>query len=242
MVHTLPDYTSKWKNKTISSLVDNGELAARLGNIDTFDRRGNVIWMDDFEDNINKWAQTTLGTGAAVSLSTVKAHTGGSSCKLTTGDNTANSTFIYKQLAYPATGKMGLELAVQHHESIKYIDIVLHFYTGTRCYSAQLRYDVDDEDLEFRNLAGAFINLNATTVPQSEETLFNVYKIVCDSALNKWVRIIVNDTEYDVSEYFMWDAADATAPYLLVSIAITPDINDNLDCYVDNVIVTQNEP
>ena len=46
MVHTLPDYSTKYRMTNVFGNIDHSELAARLGSPSTFDRRGNIIFMD----------------------------------------------------------------------------------------------------------------------------------------------------------------------------------------------------
>ena len=72
--------------------VSNAELAARLGSPDTFDRRGDVLWMDDFESGL-KWRTSLLGTGSLIDLTATMAASGGKCCRLVTGS--ANNDYAY---------------------------------------------------------------------------------------------------------------------------------------------------
>ncbi len=109
MVHTLPDYTSKWKTQTVTAIADNAELAARLKSIVTFDRRGNIIWMDDFEGAILLWETALSGTDAAIAISAASAHQGSTSCKLTAGKTATRYAIIRKDLAPVKESRFGLE-------------------------------------------------------------------------------------------------------------------------------------
>ena len=72
MVHTLPDYTTKYKTAIVFGNLDHAELAARLGSIDIYDRRGAVIDLDNFEAPYMRWIGETLGGGGNVTLTTEK--------------------------------------------------------------------------------------------------------------------------------------------------------------------------
>ncbi|GAH58675.1 unnamed protein product, partial [marine sediment metagenome] len=49
MVHTLPDYSTKYKMTNLFGNLDNSELAARIKPLSMLDRAGHLIWYDDFE-------------------------------------------------------------------------------------------------------------------------------------------------------------------------------------------------
>ena len=68
MAGETPDYGRLSAQATVFPVTDLGELAARLGSIVSHDRRGDVIWLDGFEDGLDKWQPTTSGSGAAVDL------------------------------------------------------------------------------------------------------------------------------------------------------------------------------
>ena len=57
MGHGYPDYGTQGPVSTVHSIQDLGELAVRLGSIVTFDRRGNVLWLDGFDSGIGAWSK-----------------------------------------------------------------------------------------------------------------------------------------------------------------------------------------
>ena len=65
MAHGHPDYGGAAPLATVYTLQDLAELAARLGSIDVFDRRGNVLLLDDFESGIKKWLFGGTGSYSA---------------------------------------------------------------------------------------------------------------------------------------------------------------------------------
>ncbi len=86
MVHTLPDYTSKWKMLKLSANVDNAELAARINGINTFDRRGNVLYIEDFVCPNIVHPISYLGGAGAATISCAYRKTGEYSLKVVTDD------------------------------------------------------------------------------------------------------------------------------------------------------------
>ena len=82
MVHTLPPWTSKYRLVKIFANVDVAELVVRLGSPVSFDRRGNVVLIDDFAASVIKWSYPGYGTGNGHELSTAWAKSGSQSLKL----------------------------------------------------------------------------------------------------------------------------------------------------------------
>jgi len=63
MAHGTPDWGVTASKKTIYSLHDMGELAVRLGSIVSFDRRGDVIFSDSFQNGLGKVYASGVGAG-----------------------------------------------------------------------------------------------------------------------------------------------------------------------------------
>ncbi|GAI56753.1 unnamed protein product, partial [marine sediment metagenome] len=77
MAHGQPDFGMYQIAKTIYRLADMGELAVRLGSIVTHDRRGDVIWMDNFDSGIAKWYQFASDDDGLVEWSAERSRSGG---------------------------------------------------------------------------------------------------------------------------------------------------------------------
>ena len=60
MAHGAPDWFGTTPQGMVHRVADLAELAARLGSPDVFDRRGNVLFMDSFENGQNNWSHGAL--------------------------------------------------------------------------------------------------------------------------------------------------------------------------------------
>ena len=238
----LPDWGRIKKGVAVSPVSDLGELAARLGSINTFDRRGDTVWMDDFEDGIIKWAAVAAGTGAAVVSDTTRARSGAKSVKLTTGTTDPWSAEIAHLEAYPVLSKFGLECAATVHVSLAALYVDLQIFTGSNVLQGQVAYDPGADKLYYMDSAGILQEL-VTAVDLEENTqLFHMFKLVVDASGEQYRRLIVDATEHDLSAYSLRKAADTTSPYMQVRIIAVGGSGGNYSIYVDNVIITQNEP
>jgi len=242
MVHTLPDGTTKYKMVTIFGQIDSGELAARLGSIASFDRRGNVIWMDDFESSILHWGVTAGGGGGAAAYSTDRALRGNGSCKIQSGTTTEDPTEIIRPLAFPVLGKMGFELAISYAALINILTWRMVVYDGSTIYTAKVfwhnglnrfyYHDHNDDPQVLRS---------GVDLTQPDHG-FNIIKLVCDFSTGEYIRLIYNATTIPMTDLKFYQNSSGVSPRMLIEFWVDGVTDQDAVVYVDNAIVTQNEP
>jgi len=196
------------------------ELATRLGSIDQFDKRGNVVFMDDFEDpcamDEGKYDSYVKGTGAWVARSNVTSLSGSYSVCLTTGDSEDDYARFWKRFAPPIYKRMSSEIAFQYNRNLKNFRIYISIYDGTNYYLGQVQTVTSTSSLQVRKsdftwetfASGMKVNLN------DDISLFHHIKLVIDLANMKYVRCLLDDSEYDLSSYSLYTSASATRPRL----------------------------
>lgn len=225
----------------IYTLSDLGELAARLKSIDTFDRRGNIIWLDDFEDNINKWATGGTGVGWSVALSTAAARNGGKSAILTTGNAIGNFAFIARRAPYPVLSKISFEISFVYNANISQYLIDVELYTGALYYRPRLRLAAGLlAILESDGVTWTTIDPAVSLYDGVE--LFNTVKLVGDYLMGYYTRVILNNREYDVSTHRIQQGGSVVTPHLAGELTVYTAVNSNQSVYVDDAIIKQNEP
>lgn len=242
MAHGLPDYGRTSGVTTTYPLTDLGELAARLGSIVTYDRRGEVVWFDDFEDNIAKWGAANVGTGASAELSTEAARSGGKSCKLVTPSDTLTYNEILHGIGVLADSKVSLEVSFADQDDDTILDIIMQDRDGVTNKQGVLRYRSSTGALQiFDGSTMAYITLATLSLP-SELYIWHTAKLVIDMSTNKYVRALLNNRSFDLSAYSLYSTGDASAARIEPAIRLTRSVSSNLHIYLDDVIVTQNEP
>lgn len=219
-----------------------GELAARLGSIVNFNRRGDVVWMDDFESSTLKWATGGTGTGNSVALSTASAKNGTQSMKLITGDDVNNYSFIHRFLPYPILGNIGFEYSFALGSNLWVIELYDLFYTGTEAVYGVVRYLPQDDRIDYLDADGNFQTMVSNLDLYEADSLFNTWKLVINPLTQKYTRLFLNDATYDMSNYSLRTWASNIAPYHQARIWIYTDTAANNYAYIDDVIFTQNEP
>jgi len=242
MVHTLPDGTTKYKMVTLFGQIDSGELAARLNSISNFDRRGNVILLDDFEAAILKWENNGAGTGNVQAVSTGAAKNGSQSCILTAGEGAGGQAYIYKYLGVPVSGKLGAEFSFTIDADTKDISIDFRWLDGAKFYRALIQYITADDKFQYVNSDGNPVDL-LTSIPLRESIrTFNTLKIVIDTDPLEFVRFMINNQTVDMSGLGLYPDTDTTAASIYLGITHTSAHASVKSIYIDNIIITQNEP
>jgi len=242
MPHGQPDFGMYAIAETIYRLSDMGELAVRLGSIVTHDRRGDVIWFDDFEGTLNKWDQYPIGTGAKIEQSADSARNGGRSCKLTTGNAINDYAMILKWLPYPILSKIGFEISFTLDAELGHVTNYLYLYDGTKQYRAYVDYHPDIDKLYYLDEDGTS-HLLAENLDLAEySTYYHTWKLVVDLATKKYVRLILDEKTYDLSSYGICSVASATLPCINALVYAITHVAANKSIYVDDAIITQNEP
>jgi hypothetical protein len=242
MVHTLPDYTTKYKLATIFANIDEAELSVRLGSNCIFDRRGNVVFSDSFEQSAIFWTQTISGAGTSIAQDTTTARTGGKSVKFTLGAVIGAETLISKYLQSLLEKRIGIEAHFSTESTAGTIEIRLDYTTGTRVYMSGIKYSVADEKIYYYASSGDFLTLATGIKIQHYKYTFIPIKYVIDLVTGKYVRLLFNNDVYDLSTYSLSSGAYVSAEYSNPWILCHNPSASQKIFYLDDVIITQNEP
>lgn len=242
MSHGTPDWGSGQPVNTIYQLSDLSELAARLGSIVTFDRRGDVVWLDNFEDNIDKWTISVGGVGAAAILSGDEARNGAKSAKLTTGNLIGNMTVIYRYFGLAAIDtRLGFEYSFICNDDVKIYTFTEVYREGV-LYTTSLLYDHSIPALQVQKTDGFYEDLMPGLDLRSGDA-WHTIKLVSDfSRTGEYIRVILDNNEPFVFGRPARVTATGNADHVRVALAGRTLTAANNDMYVDDVIVTQNEP
>lgn len=242
MPHGHPDYGAGAPATTIYTIQDMAELAARLGSIITFDRRGNVIWFDDFENEPR--GRYAFGGAAGYSLDwcSERSRNGGFCAKITSGPGSPFSGWGTKKLPYPVLGKLGLEASFDLDTNASEFFILFDLYDGTIIHRAGLRFTPSSGEVAYEDSNAAWVALATSLFYPFSGLLFNTVKLVADFENDLYVRVIVNNQTYDLSAQGLFTEANGGTAYLHITYMVYGSSGKSAVCYLDDAIVTQNEP
>lgn len=236
-----PDYGASGAISTIASVQDLGELAARLGSIVTFDRRGNVILADSFEDTLSAWSNVTTGTGASVAQSNDSARSGQYSAKLVTGNLNGDYAYISGVRSIAVLGKLGLEVSFNGPSSTERWTIGLQLFTGAKQVIAQATIEGASTAFTIVTTGGVTHELTLPYALYVGTKSFHTLKLVADFSAQTWTRLLLDSNSYDLSALGLYVLDSSTLPALNAQIQLTALSDASKTRYVDDVIITQNE-
>lgn len=241
MPHGTPDYGPAALGKTVHPIADMAELAARLGSIHTFDRRGNVIFMDDFESGIEKW-YCYGSAGGLYSWSASKPAGGGFSLRLYTDNDEDDYMAASHFEAFPVLSRMGFQCSFLPVQTIKslwwrlYVDDLVESVVG------EIGWDYATNILSYLGSDGEMHNLSPEKTLKLTASFFYTTKLVVDFNADKYVKLIINDSVYDLSDYSLGHQDTGLLPRLACDMGVYNAGEGWAEMHIDNAILTQNEP
>ncbi|MCK4815310.1 hypothetical protein KA005_06035 [bacterium] len=222
--------------------VGAGELAARLGSINTFERRGNVMLMDNFEESTLKWVPLGTGTGNTQLRSNITAQKGSYSVKLTTGNAEDNYSAITCYTYMPIKKRIGAEISFALGSEIKKFYLRFRAFDGTYLFQCDALYEPQASVFYVYDDVGQWQSVVASLSLKEYDFLFHTLKMVFDLDTEKWIRTVIDNVKYDISTIGLWKHNQPTTPYARSEIQVYNNSVGNHYAYVDNFIITQNEP
>ncbi len=242
MVHTLPDYTSKWKMDKISANIDNAELAARLGSINTFDRRGNVMYCDRCSESLGKWDPGATGDDASITLSDERPYVDDASIKMVGGSTLTRHAYIIKRLPQPHSTRIGVEYLFHISSEVNTIEILFAIEATTGGYRGQIQLDIANDKIYYTESTAEGWTWIADYRFNDSTPLFHSVKLVMDYNTGKYVRLVLSHYQYDLSTYDLFSLAASPNPICETKFEVESTLAKNGILYVGGFIFTANEP
>jgi len=241
MAHGQRDFGMYAAKDTVGSMADNAELAARLKSIVTFDRAGDVVWLDDFECGINNWYTAVAGVGAFVRHDAEACRNGGFSMKLNTGDAVNNWAYAYHNIPLPVTSRIGFEISFTCHGSLGDHEFRHLVRDPDWQHDARLRFLPNSSELQYYNTAAGWTTFVNGLVLLSAQWIFHTVKLVIDLSTQRYVRAIVDGNQYDMTAYGYRYTANLLPSEWQCAVQIRTGVIANIHAWFDDAIVTQNE-
>lgn len=242
MTHGARDWSNIGPDEVVYGLNDMAELAARLGSPITHSREGNVIFVETFEAGLQPWNPTEEGAGTEIRISNENYRSSGYSCRMITGTGAGAHAVIYRRFPYPVILTYGLEFSVLLNGIYDELVATLEYNDGEVRHTFSIRYVRADEEIQIYNEAGAWVTVEEGVQLLSGYGLFHTFKLVVDLRTLAFCRLLVNHDVTDLGDYFAFDEENVQSPHILVSLDFITGEGYAPYCYVDDIILTQNEP
>lgn len=225
-----------------AGVSDMGEVAARLGSIVTYDKRGDVVDFDNFEEPVLRWSAETWGVGSVTVLDDTFPKSGSQSVKLSPANLPAAFARISKGVALLGSKKLGLEISFCYLQSNNYLQLTMERQTATTLQTASLKLDVAALTIELIDQTGGWVVLTAIAGLEAEDFLFHTIKLVVDFDNEVYMRVLLDDQEYDASAVRISSVPNIADTVILVQVESDINALTSEDCWIDDFVLTQAEP
>lgn len=242
MAHGAPDYSNVVKPKYTYRTDDLAELVARLSKSQSFNRSGEVLFYDDFEYGYDNYVIQEFGADAAVNLYTDKFVSKGICCELIPGSDGAMWSAITYRLPYIQIGNLATEFRFNYEDFVSKVDVYLYNDDGETQLGSIYRFDFDNQIISVYDESGSWQEIEDSLVLPTPETIFNFIKVVTNFDDRTYHKIYVNNQNWDVSDYGIKEYNTAGQGYMYFKIIAYGTATKNPSFWVDNIIVTGNEP
>lgn len=243
-----PDYTR------VTGLVDNydeygqnypiggGDIAARIGSIKTYDMRGRVWWMDDFEAAALHWQPINIGVGGAQRLVSDYVRNGEQALGLQANTGAIRRSTAYRIFNLPRKSPIGFEIHFAQEANFGLFEIKIELDDAVTRTETNLQIDSATELLTYTDELNAQIDTGLNTGLLNNLVHFHAIKVAFDYQTDEYLRILYDDQELDMTGIPMWTPATTGGRWLYVQIeAIGDNVNNARMCF-DDVIITVMEP
>ena len=243
-----PDYTR------VTGLVENydeyaqnypvgiGDGTARLGSIKTYDMRGRVWQLEDFEAAVLHWHTLNVGIGGAQGLITDYVRNGNQALGLTSNTGAFRQSTAWRYFQMPRNQNMGAELSFSQEVDFRELQILVQVDDGTNySYANVAILEGPPAMIQYQTAAG-WIDTGLNVVLSNDLTLFHTLKIAFDYDLDEWIRILYDDQEIDLQHTAMQHPAGGVAPRTHVILSNVGDNVNNSRICIDDLILTIMEP
>jgi hypothetical protein len=242
MVHSAPDWSSLRTAIAYPRRQDLAELAVRLGSIVSFDRRGDVVLWDDFESGLSRWSANLSGSGAAVYLSSARARSGLFSVLLLAGTDLSRYAAISVAIHVSVAAYCGWEISVQPGSAYETLQWELTIYAGGLMLQYVVQLDRAAQELRLRDHTGAFVTFATDVDTTYYAGLWTPAKLVADPQGRSYLRFLWGSSAWDLSSYSAQATAAVGIDRILATVRLTGRAGAGDYAYVDDAIVTVNEP
>ena len=224
-----------WGKETTIGLA---EHAARLGSLMVFDKRGSILFWDDYEYPTPRYDLYQI-LGGTVNRSTNYAYSRSFSLKCTpTGGAGSQAGPKYYLTDFHEDETLSISTSITSPDgSGWYFYSRVMYYDGTNVSTANIRYTADGS-LAYYNDSGGWTSL--TSIPRYDSAYnWGSFNIVVNLNTKKYVSCSVFRTETDLSAYNMYSTASATNPHIEVTLYFEDIVGTSIVGYIDSVVIAE---
>ena len=128
------------------------------------------------------------------------------------------------------------------HDDIEWLNLSLILYDGASFSEAVIRFDQDDSRLQYIDYNGIYQPLEVAFTLRELDYLFHTVKLVIDYENNMYLRAMLDHQSWDLSTLATHVVTPSPTIETLAMVQCQGVVNKNATIYIDDFIITQNEP
>lgn len=237
-----PDYQKYLPGSNRFSLQDMGELAVRVNAPLMLDRRGDIVWYDDFRNGLANWKLTVGGANGGASLLANQSYHAGFYAQLIPATTSTLQTFLRSNVGNFVRGRIGFDIVLGVLNTPNNIQIQFDIFDGTYQHIAYLQYVSASSAWRISDETSTFQTILTRQIHFGSNIIWFPLKLVYDLSTQYYVRYIMGDDELDISTIQFRKVAAAATPQMQLSIAVIGDGTTNPRLNIAQAIITQSEP
>jgi hypothetical protein len=220
--------------------------------LSSLSRTGRVYYSDDFESYTSVIAEKWINISGTQTLSTAHPFRGKTCACLTTAAGAGSTSQMAHEFTLTGSLRLGFEFWWYMDAALADADNItfnLDYSDGTNKNSAYLSYLFTaaggNQQWWYLNSANALTQLpggGQTIYYGASQPVWNHMKAVYDFVNMKYVSLICNEKVLNVAGLLMYSNANAGYPHVLASIYIANKTATIINCYVDDLVLTDQEP
>lgn len=237
-----PDYGQYAPKSTTGSMSDLGELASRLNSIVTYDKRGEVVELDDFESPLLNWQKAVDSASSYCRHTSDYVKRGSQSVLLHVWNGAAAYALIFRQTHILNSNRLGIEISFSYSSTTMGLVFQFSPATNDKRYYFIIKIDTSDKAVYAKNSSNVYELIATAHSLEDAIYVFHNIKFVIDLENEKYVRLLLNNIEYDISAISPYYLPELTLRDIFIQLQITPKAAIGGDVRMDNYILTQEEP
>ena len=242
MPHGMPDWGLMGPKTVTYGLDDMGELAVRLGSPHLWDRRGDALHMTDFREGLGIFRWGVSGAGAEVALCTGHSRSGAYSVRLRAGSNLDRLAYLRARFSVQEPSCVGQEFTFALGDTTTELHGEIDWFDGVFAHYGRVRYSVALGQLHYYTTGAAWVLLQGGVFINFADRPEHTLKVVVDMDLNEYVRVRLDHQAWDVRGVPVNEEVAPIPEAWQFTIRHYGLGGWNPDSYIDDVIITQNEP
>ena len=238
-----PDWGGYVSQQATYPLKDLAEAVVRLGSPVIMDRRGAVAFIEDFEHGLGRVLAFDEAAAGGALIQSGTFFSKGFALQAGVAGVAGNRAGAYVKMGHLPLSQWGMACVVGGAISAYRVGMRLYIYEDGRIYEFDASFRISQLKAYYLNAAGGYTDLGAIPPLLPEKNCYNHFKMVIDPTTKKYLRVMINDTEFTDIDALCYDAGATVYRNIQMEWYVQQIAGPTGTVgYFDNLILTYAEP